>query len=374
MTIEHDFGVDGRWIGFAALVIFAVIGLVTRQPTDPGLSVPGVVLAAGAGGLLVRRGAQNALGLGALLVLATAGVTAVAGGRSSNVGWFALCVLAAWSMLAGGVRLGAAYWIASIALFAAEWLWGTPDSGWGAWIAGVTFAAGAAALGAHERRLLTQLRAAQAGLAERSRAEERTRIARELHDVIAHCLTVSLLHVSSARLAVQHDPDDAARSLAEAERLGRESLTEVRSIMGLLRAGGDSGTAPPVPGAGGVVELVARLRDAGAEIRLVLEADLERLPATTGATVYRIVQEALTNASKHAPGAAVTVSLEDRRNHVELIVDSAGAPGHGHGMGVSTMRERAEALGGNCQAGPGPVGWRVRASLPSTSPAGVSGR
>ena len=86
----------------------------------------------------------------------------------------------------------------------------------------------------HELELVEQLRAAQAGLAERARAEERNRIARELHDVIAHTLTVSLLHVTSARLAVEHDPADAGRALAEAERLGRESLTEVRTTIGLL--------------------------------------------------------------------------------------------------------------------------------------------
>ncbi|MGI8751611.1 MAG: histidine kinase [Acidimicrobiales bacterium] len=86
----------------------------------------------------------------------------------------------------------------------------------------------------HELDLVSQLRAAQAGLAGRARAEERNRIARELHDVIAHTLTISLLHVTSARLAVEFDPDDAARALAEAERLGRDSLEEVRAALGLL--------------------------------------------------------------------------------------------------------------------------------------------
>ena len=86
-----------------------------------------------------------------------------------------------------------------------------------------------------QRDLLVQLREAQAGLAQRAQAEERNRIAREMHDVIAHSLTVSLLHVSSARLALADDPDEAARALAEAERLGRESLDEVRHAVGLMR-------------------------------------------------------------------------------------------------------------------------------------------
>ena len=120
-------------------------------------------------------------------------------------------------------------WAGALILFAVEWLWIHPDPGWGAWMAGTTLAVAAACWSGTSAISSAQLREAQAGLAERARAEERNRIARELHDVIAHTLTVSLLHVTSARLAVEHDLDDAARSLAEAERLGRESLDEVRT-------------------------------------------------------------------------------------------------------------------------------------------------
>src|SRR4029077_12178919 len=126
------------------------------------------------------------------------------------------------------------------ALFAGEWLWVTSDPGWGAWMAGTTLTVLAGLLIRHEIDLVFQLREAQAGLAERARSEERNRIARELHDVIAHTLTVSLLHVTSARLAVEHDLDDAARSLAEAERLGRASLDEVRMAVGMLHQDGDA--------------------------------------------------------------------------------------------------------------------------------------
>src|SRR6185437_12005903 len=99
--------------------------------------------------------------------------------------------------------------------------------------------------GRRQRDLLVQLREAQAGLAQRAQAEERNRIAREMHDVIAHTLTVSLLHVSSARLALADDPDEAARALAEAERLGRESLEEVRHAVGLMR--GPTDRMRPLP-------------------------------------------------------------------------------------------------------------------------------
>src|SRR5205085_10438346 len=92
--------------------------------------------------------------------------------------------------------------------------------------------------------------------------------------------------------------------------------------------------------------------------------DLEDLPATTGTTVYRIVQEALTNASRHAPGATVRVRVSARDDRVEVTVDSDGAPGNGTGMGVGNMQERAAAVGGTCSAGPGGHGWLVHASLP----------
>ncbi len=183
--------------------------------------------------------------------------------------------------------------------------------------------------------------------------------------MIAHSLTVSLLHVTSARLAVEHDLADAARALAEAERLGRQSLAEVRATMGLLRSDPAGGIAAPVPGADQLPRLVQQVRDAGADVSLVVDGDLRGLPATTGSTVYRIVQEALTNASTHARGSAVVVHVVIRNGQVDVSVDSAGSPGRGSGLGLLSMRERAQAVGGTCSAGPGGRGWLVHACLPA---------
>ena len=240
--------------------------------------------------------------------------------------------------------------------------------GWAPWTAGVTVSVLSAMLIRHEFLLVEQLRAAQAGLAEeRTRAQERNRVARELHDVIAHSLTVSLLHVTSARLAVDHEPADAARALAEAERLGRQSLDEVRAIVGLLHSepqDGPATPAPPVPGLDQLPRLVEQLRRAGTDVRLTVDGDLATPPATTGSTAYRIIQEALTNAAKHAPCCAVRIRVAMTGGSVELRVDSAGLPGHGSGLGIESMAERARAVGGTCRAGPGGSGWLVRASLP----------
>jgi signal transduction histidine kinase len=296
--------------------------------------------------------------------VATGGIAVLGHGLPSNVGWFAVCLLGAWCVLAGSRRDGLVYWAAAMALFAAEWLWVKPDPGWGAWMAGTTLSVLAGLLVRHEIDLVSQLRAAQAGLAERARAEERNRIARELHDVIAHTLTVLMLHVTSARLAVEHDLADAARALAEAERLGRESLAEVRLAVGMLHQDGDTGRTAPLPGAGDLPALVERFRSAGADVTLAIDGDTGRLPATTGLAVYRILQEALTNAVKHAPGSPTAVRLAVDANTVQLAVDSAAQPGTGTGVGVLSMRERAESLGGRCQAGPGGQGWLVQAALP----------
>jgi signal transduction histidine kinase len=209
-----------------------------------------------------------------------------------------------------------------------------------------------------------QLRALQTDLARRSRAEERTRIARDLHDVIAHSLTVSLLHVSSARLAVQHDPDEAVGALADAERLTRQSLDDVRATVGMLRTAGDEGIEPPTPGLDRLDTLVDDLRAARLDVSLCVDGDLHGVPTTIGTSIYRIVQEALTNASRHAAGSSVQVRITASDDHVDASVDSDGPPGHGTGMGLVNMKERAEAVGGTLAAGPGGRGWLVEASFP----------
>lgn len=351
-------------LGLAALSLFVAIGLASRLPEDSGMAV-GAAAVALAGGVLIDRLDVHFLLPSA--VLGTVGVVVLSAARSSDVSWFAVCVFGAWCVLGGRRWDGLTYWAGAVVLFAAEWLTAAnPDPGWAAWLAGTTFTVGAAVLVRHEIVLINQLRQAEAGLAERSRAEERNRIARDLHDVIAHTLTVSLLHVTSARLAVETEPDNAAASLAEAERLGRQSLNEVRSIVGLM--GPDAAaTADPVHGIGELIDLVDGFRRAGADVTLKIDGNLERLPATTGSVVYRILQEALTNAAKHAPGRRTAVGLAEAPDHVELVVDTGGTPGVGVGRGTPGMRERAAAVGGRCSAGPHNDGWRVQAWLPLDS-------
>jgi signal transduction histidine kinase len=356
-----------KWIAvavFAAVITVGALGFTPVHPS-PLVAAAGAVAAVGAATLLVLRGRPALL----YAAVATAGIAALADGQSSNIAWFAVCLLAGACVLTGRRREGLAFWAGTMILFVVEWLWGHPDPGWGAWLAGVTLTVGFSLLIRHDRHLLAQLRQAQAGLAEQARTQERNHIARELHDIIGHTLTVSLLHVQSARLAVEHDPSDAARALAEAERLGRECLAEVRMTVGMLRQDGDHPDAgiAPLPGMDSLPALVGRFRSAGADVTLTVEGDggdAGGLPATTGLAVYRILQEVLTNAVKHAPGAPTTIRLAIGGGTVTLTADSAAEPGTGTGLGVISMRERAESVGGSCEAGPGGQGWLVRATLP----------
>lgn len=222
------------------------------------------------------------------------------------------------------------------------------------------------------RRLLVavaDLAEAQAALEADAAARERQRIAREVHDVIAHSLTVTMLHITAARLAVgRGDADGATEALEEAERLGRRSLDDIRSTVGLLRTGdGDTATAAALPVGEDLDELVAGYRAAGLSIEAAIDPGVSSLPAAVGLATYRIVQEALANVAKHAPGARASVEV---RVGADLLIDvhddggprapAGGAPGHG----ILGMRERAEALGGTLDAGPSAQGWRLCATIP----------
>jgi signal transduction histidine kinase len=353
-----------RIAGLAVLgvfVLFTAAGIVRVALDNPTRAALAGALAIVLGTVAILDGAML---LVPALVGATAGIALLGHATASNVCWFAIPVLVGWCAMTAALPVAVGYTTAALLLIAGEWVFATPDPGWGAWLGGTCFSVVGCYLGSRQRELVLELRAAQAGLAARAQAEERNRIARELHDVIAHSLTVSLLHVSSARLALADAPETAAHALDEAERLGRASLDEVRHAVGLLRADGDAGATSPLPGAPDVPALLDRFRGAGADVRSSVEGSLSTVPATVGLATYRILQEALTNAVKHAPRATATVRITVLDDAVELSIDSSGAPQRGSGLGLIGMRERAEALGGSCTAGPGGSGWLVRAELP----------
>jgi signal transduction histidine kinase len=356
------------WIAApAAVALFVVVGVVMSQ-RPPMVAVSAGVAAVA---MCVFLAFRSITGWTLVVGLSLAGfaVAVVCGGNPATLGWFTLCVLAGWCALNAPTRHAVILGGVLIVLLVVQWLDLSDEPGWGAWIAGTVFTTIVCALARRQRDLIDQLREAQAGLAERTRAEERNRIAGEMHDVIGHALTVSLLHVTSARLALDEDPEEARASLAEAERLGQQSLAEVRQAVGMLREQRDSSVAP-MPGAGELPELVESFRRAGRDVHLEVDGDLDTLTTTAGLTVYRIAQEALTNVVRHAPTASAWVRIETSQDSTVLTIDDDGGVPVGHddrtGVGIISMRERAEATGGRLMAGPAGIGWRVEAVLPAT--------
>lgn len=220
-----------------------------------------------------------------------------------------------------------------------------------------------------QQELLLEQRQAQAKLAEHAAADERRRIAREVHDVIAHSLSVTLLHVTGARrdLQVDRDVDEAVDALAEAERLGRQAMADIRQTVGLLDD--TSGKVAPEPDLGDVPALVDDFVRAGLSVSLAITGDTRRVSAAEGLALYRIVQESLANIAKHAPDAATSVTLDIAGAAAVLaIVNRApvrvagGAPPEGRGM--RGMRQRVDLLGGSLDVGPDGEDWSVRVVIP----------
>lgn len=156
-----------------------------------------------------------------------------------------------------------------------------------------------------QRQALTMaaLTQAQSELSRRAAAEERQRIARDVHDMVGHSLSVTLLHVTGARLALDRDVSMARQALLEAERLGRESMAEIRRTVGLLAERGDDPGAAPVPSAPDIAVLVEQFVRSGLDVSYQPSGDLAALESAVGLVAYRIVQESLSNVAKHAPGA-----------------------------------------------------------------------
>ncbi len=222
--------------------------------------------------------------------------------------------------------------------------------------------------GLHERA--ERLEREQAVRAEQARGHERARIAREMHDVVAHRVSLMVLHAGALEV---NAPDERTARAAELIRgTGREALDNLRDVLGVLRApaGGPPAPLTPQPGLDDVAGLVEQSRAAGVHITRRDEGTPRELPAMVGSTAYRIVQEALTNVHKHAPGAPVEVVVGYRPEEVSVTVrNEAGrgpAAGPRGGFGLVGLRERVHLLGGSFRAGPtGHGGFDVAALLPA---------
>ncbi|MTA14769.1 MAG: hypothetical protein F2534_19415 [Actinobacteria bacterium] len=240
-----------------------------------------------------------------------------------------------------------------------------------------------------QEALVAELRQAAERERRHAAAEERARIAREVHDVVAHSLTVTMLHVTGARRAISTNPERAAEALERAETVGRESLDSIRQVVGLLRdsvtgadaSGGsrDPVADAPLPQLSDIPALVAQYRTAGLCVAASVDIDGIAADATTSLTAFRVVQEALSNALQHAPGAPVELHVAgDGHGTVLRIVAENPAPTRARtsgrqGLGLLGMTERVRAAGGSVDVGPADSGaWRIEAALPLRRSAALS--
>lgn len=221
-----------------------------------------------------------------------------------------------------------------------------------------------------QTRALVAERAARSTEYQRATLAERQRIAHEIHDLVAHSLSVTLLHVTGARRALQQDADipEAIDALEDAEQIGRQAMADIRRTVGMLADETAGRTA--LPGATEIDDLVAGFQTAGLRVDYDADPALDSVPPATGLGLYRVTQESLANVAKHAPTATarVAIRLDD---HVRLTIrnkrsDRAIAR-DGLGSGIAGMTSRAEQLGGSLRAGPDGDDWVVELIVPGGS-------
>ena len=216
--------------------------------------------------------------------------------------------------------------------------------------------------------LQARLAADRAAAAKRAVAEERQRIARELHDVVAHSVSVMTVQAGAVRRLLHPDQERERLALETIEATGREALTEMRRLVGLLRDQGATPDFSPQPSMRTVDVLVGTVREAGLPVDLAVEGEPTELPPGVDLAAYRVIQEALTNALKYAGPARAWVTVRWKDGELELEIANDGRSeggGDGGGHGLVGLRERVSLVGGSIESGPrGGGGFVVKAHLP----------
>ncbi len=377
-SLLHPRLVDGGLV--AVTVAFSTAALLVRR--EDRLAAPAVVLGlivASAAALVVRRERPvlawaGATVAGLLAVLLSAEGPAL--GLATTIGLYAVGRRASLSAtVLATLASGVAYTVA-VAAAGNAWL---DDDGDIAGLQLLAWGGAAAAIGvsvrSHRRALdAAEERALQAEQtreeeAERRVTDERLRIARDLHDVVAHHISVVNVQAGVARHLLETDPDQARAALGLVRDASKTVLTELSAVVGLLRSP-DEGDAPrePAPGMDRLAALVESVRRAGLDLTTTVAGQVDDLPPISDLTAYRVVQEALTNALKYGTGTA-RLTLDHRPEELRITVrnpiGAAGGAADGTGHGLIGMRERVEAVSGRLWVGPGPdASFTVSAAIP----------
>jgi signal transduction histidine kinase len=355
-----DNGPVGSGLPRGTLALAYALALLHTLPLAARRRFPGPVLALGvASGLAVAALGVSPIVLGLAILVAVYSVAAY-GDR-----WVSLAGLAAAELGSAAVQLTPGRFqtptvVSNGLIIGAAWLLGH-------------FVGRRRAYAARLEQT-AELERTRAEQARRAVTEERLRLARELHDVVAHSISVIAVQSGVGAHVASTQPEEAAKALAAIEATSRAALTELRRLLGVLRQEGEAqGALAPVPGLADLDRLLAEVAKAGLAVRLQVEGTPSTLPAGVDLSAYRIVQEALTNVVKHAgpARAQVTIRYGDRALTVEVTDDGRGvaaSTGDGQasvGHGLIGMRERVAVFGGDLEAGPRPAGgFRVAARLP----------
>lgn len=377
--------VEGRWLAAApayavplAVAVFQVMGTIgaASQQDDTGAldAFTFVLLLAGPAALVARRTRPVAVLFATLVVLLAYFALDYPHGPV-----FVSVVVALFATVTSGHRLVA--WLAGGAGYVAYLLtlWGFDDEGppslanagaTAAWLLVVLVVADIVRI--RSERVVEAARTREEE-ARRRAGEERMRIARELHDVLAHNISLISVQAGVALHLMDDQPAQARTALAAINDASKDALRELRSVLGVLRQVDEEAPLAPAPGLADLDDLVSRAGTAGLAVRVERNGSARPLPAEVDVAAFRIVQEALTNVTRHAGPASATVRVAYGDDELTVQVDDDGrgaTPGDrvdasSGGQGIAGMRERARSLGGEVEAGPRPGGgFRVRARLP----------
>lgn len=353
-------------VALAAGALAISISIFTTMPSWDPPPVAGLLAGAHAIPIAFRRRAPRAafaVSMGAAAVYLAAGWPMVGLGLAALV--------TTYSLAAYSARAHAAVGLAAVETgLILEALVGEGRAQFDTLLGNLVILAAAWFLGDGARRRREEALSEQQRLARHAVSEERLRIARELHDVVAHSMSVIAVQAGTGRMVIDDDPEHARRALTSIEETSKRVLNEMRRLLGVLRADTpDSAALAPVPTLDDLDRLVAYAVEGGTPVDVSVDGDRRNAPAGIEVAAYRVLQEALTNVRRHAPGAPARVQLSFRRTDLVVEVENplvngqpATDPG---GHGILGMRERVSLYGGTFQAGPRPEGtFKVNARIP----------
>jgi signal transduction histidine kinase len=353
------------------LICAAVAIVVTAQLSDPGSLAELAVVSIAVLGFVLRGllPAMPAELFAALVLVPVALAIGNVGDLEVTLFLSAIMVLyVAWHLGSVTRALLIGVTAAYVPFALSKWLAPEEQIAWTPWVSATVFTFALGRVLRRQQALIHQLERAREALAVQAVAEERRRIARELHDLAGHTLAAMLLHVTGARHVLRRDLDEAERALLDAESIGRSSLDQIRNTVAALRTH-ERGTDVAVVTSADFSDLIDEYRRAGLIISAATSGPLSGLDGSIGTGLHRIAREALANIARHAPKNSTEITLEVVADEVRLVVADRGRPAPtpdpdaGH-FGLVGMRERARALGGEFSARPTVDGWIVEARLP----------